>query len=188
MSEYINNIISEIQKDELIHSAFLSNHGGRSTGWSFSQNSGKPGFFTPFNKKMDMKQALIATGLLPVLKGGNALLITFLAPVTLFSALLETIVRCQLTPLLEGAGLILFVYPVTTIYFSGAFILNLLKEISALITRSIATLVHACLGASNSSTNTNHTDIDDNQLSATEEMELKLAIEVHEDSSPEFNV
>ena len=150
MIEFINKIIKEIKKDEKKQSEFLYDKNGISTNWAFSRSNRNPGFFTPFNQKMGIQQSLIATTLMPVLKLQSALAATFLIPAALFGSI-GLGVHAQFGVAFDSFKLLL-TFPFVSLYFSGAFVLNLLKEITAIITRSIATLVQFCMGSNKSST------------------------------------
>jgi len=147
--KYIDKAIEIIKHEEEEQLRFLSRKDGISTDWSLNGSYRNPGFFTPFNKKMGIKQAAIATGLLPLLKLQNALTATLLIPATLFGS-----IGIGLHGNWKEAGetaLMTLALPISAVYFSGAFILNLLKEVTALITRSFATLVDMCKGTPNGS-------------------------------------
>ncbi len=146
MIEFINDSIKQLQKEEKTQLKCLSRSGGLSTDWALNQSSSNPGFFTPFNKKMGIKQAVIATGLLPALKLQAALSTMLLIPTHLFASIVD-LINGRWENACDNALSGLVKLPTAAIYFSGAFILNLLKEITALITRSIATLVDMCRGS-----------------------------------------
>lgn len=146
MMECINKIICQVSRDEQEHLDVLSSLGGLSTSWSNWVSHNNPGFFSPYTKKMGIKPALIVTGLLPLLKLQYSIFSTLMIPASIVGG-----IACLLLGHLGEAsncaqGLLLA--PIFAVYFSGAFVLNLLKEVTALITRSIATLIHTCLGPS----------------------------------------
>lgn len=120
--------------------------GGKPTLWSFDELSTKittyqPGFFTPFHEQhASMKQAAITVGLLPALNLGAALLLAIIGPpVYIFDSIKESINGDWTAAGDSACGAV--ASPILATYCLGSFVINLLKEITAFITRSIATLV-----------------------------------------------
>lgn len=151
---------TDILKKEKEHLKSLSKCDGIATDWAVFHSKTNPGFFTSFNQtipfdydnrtyqipmNMGMKQAAIAASLLPTLQLQTALV----SAVQLPAALLLTI-----SNMLEGNwesaayfGKAALATAAQTVYFSCAFVLNLVKEITAFITRSVATLIEMCMGS-----------------------------------------
>lgn len=158
-NETINSAIIYTQDLEDSHLRFLSKLGGTSTRWAPYQdgtNSGffndtKPGFFTPFNQKLvwnktsGMKQAVIAASFVPTIKLVTVVAMVLVQPIVLLAGIKDLIMG-QWGDAFDKS-LIALSFAGIGIYFSGAFVLNFLKEVTALLTRSIATLVHMCKGS-----------------------------------------
>jgi len=166
MADFIKNMLNQIDQIDNGHIETLTDNDGIATNWSLYHSKKNPGFFTSFNQKMPvdngfdedtqatpfgMQQAAIATGLLPALQLQTALASALAVPGFLLMALSGTIQGDW-----NGAGRLSMTalsLAIEAVYFSGAFVLNLLKEVTAFITRSIATLVDLCMGPAGNGNN-----------------------------------
>ena len=138
------------------HIITLNTKGGIATGWSFKHSDTNPGFFTPFGQELGssygkktagLKEAALTAGLLPALKLQQALANAFMSCAAPFVVIALCIQGEWNNAAHMGLGAL--VGPLLAIYFTGAFLLNLVKEVTALITRSLATLVSVCMGSAN---------------------------------------
>ncbi len=162
MSDFIKKTIAQIDENDCSHLQTLSNNDGIATNWALYHSKTNPGFFTSFNQKVSvtddlgeevevqetpfgMQQAAIAIGLLPALQLQTALVAAISVPGMLLFAVSATFAGDWKAA--SGVGMGALAFTTQAVYFSGAFVLNLLKEVTAFITRSIATLVDMCHGA-----------------------------------------
>ena len=137
--------------------------GGKPTLWSFDELSTEittyqPSFFTPFHEQhASMKQAAITVGLLPALNLGAALFLAIIAPpVCIFDSIKASINGDWTAAGDSACGAV--ASPILATYCLGSFVINLLKEITAFITRSIATLVAMNSGSDELAIESNHED------------------------------
>ena len=149
-------IVGHIKDDDArIHNEVLPEHNGISTAWALGASDNHPGFFTPFAsnsvtnyiyeqyfsraRPAGIKQAAITVGLLPALQLQTALTSALWASCHLLDSMSSAVngdFEQYLYKTKYAVG-----FTCSAVYFTGAFVINLLKEVTAFITRSIATLV-----------------------------------------------
>jgi len=119
---------------------------------------------TPFG----MKQAAIAAGLLPALQLQTALASAFALPGNLLLGISASIKGDWDQAAKYGMDALHMARQAA--YFSGAFVLNCLKEVTAFITRSIATLVDMCKGTASTESRNHGNSSDDGASTAAAEV------------------
>ena len=148
--DYYASLNETIQMNEESCINFVHDVGGLHTHIN-NQQGQFVGFFTPFNelvnvpdgsnrmKPAGIKEAAIATAVLPTIQLVQAIAFTALIPYKLVESIIAA-VRGDLENAEAYFGQFLLVIP-SSIYCYGGFVFNLLKELTALVTRSVATLV-----------------------------------------------
>ena len=145
---------------------------GKPTLWSFdglsTEITYQPGFFTPFHEQhASMKQAAITVGLLPALNLGAVLFLAIIAPPLCIFDSIEASINGDWTAAGDSAcGAV--ASPILATYCLGSFVINLLKEITAFITRSIATLVAMNSGSDELAIESSHEDETDARANSME--------------------
>ena len=145
IEKFIKDLNKDIKENDQEQATLLSNAGGITTSWNAYHNKTNPGFFTPFNQQLSnqkiagIKQAAIAASYLPIMQLTVATIHALIAAFEL-SCSLKHVVYGEwdeaATKIIDTA-----VEITAAIYYSAAFALTLLTEVTALLTRSIATLV-----------------------------------------------
>lgn len=123
-------------------------NGTKQYDYSDNKTSIAPGFITPFTAEHgSIEQAATTMGLLPTLYLGTAAIHAILGPLLgIFGGIYNSIKGDWNSA--AAMGMLVISSPVDAIYCLGSFALTLLKEITAFITRSIATLVEMGKGQS----------------------------------------
>lgn len=155
MVHFFKEVWQSIIETEKDHRNALLIHDGLCTNLSFFDNKTNPGFFTPFTANMstqscdessypvkaEFKQAITAALFLPAQQLQTALLQTCYIPAQIILAL-AMLVTADGEKASNHSKLALAA-TIHAAYFYGAFALTLIREVFALLTRSIASLIDA---------------------------------------------